>query len=533
MSDWTHGYIDDLDFTTNYYREQSLAHLEYCLLLAGITPPSAVRQDIRYCELGFGRGVSLALHAATMPSIRHFGLDFSAGNVLFAESLAGAMATNNLTFREKSFEELLDLDTGFFDVVVLRGILSWVNQENREYIVEFIRERLNPGGIVYLSYNSLPGRNQITPLRSLMMDAAAQKRGPTGGRIQDALAFVDRLMAVGCVHFDGDPRIAESLKNIAATPTKYIAHEYFNQTWDSFYYSEMVDLLGAAKLQFGASGQPSHLFDEINLSDEQASFLSEIEDPSFRGTVRDFILNTEVRRDIFVKGQRPLTATERRDWLLATRFSLTTPIELVSWEQVFPLGELVETPIGWMTLDEDAYRPILEALADGPKAMAALIRDGLAEDAGVEDAGVQALDRRLAALVSIGAIAPLPQPNVTSLDEAQALTANKALRSAARRDASIDVLISPIAATGIYVPNDHILFLDAEIAQADNPVRFVADCQAGRRGQVPRHDPRARALEGDNSARLSQAYDAYCRIYRPFFKGLGLMGASPAWSPTL
>ncbi|MCL6646441.1 MAG: alpha/beta hydrolase, partial [Dehalococcoidia bacterium] len=39
----------------------------------------------------------------------------------------------------------------------MHGILSWVSKEARDAIVSLVRQRLQPDGLFYVSYNCMPG----------------------------------------------------------------------------------------------------------------------------------------------------------------------------------------------------------------------------------------------------------------------------------------------------------------------------------------------------------------------------------------
>jgi hypothetical protein len=47
----------------------------------------------------------------------------------------------------------------------LHGIWSWVSEDNRQIILDFIDRKLKPGGVLYLSYNTQPGWSAFMPLR--------------------------------------------------------------------------------------------------------------------------------------------------------------------------------------------------------------------------------------------------------------------------------------------------------------------------------------------------------------------------------
>jgi len=60
MTDWTAGYVADIGYTYGYYQELNPARAKLALLNAGLKAPSTQAA----CELGFGQGLSINLHAA-------------------------------------------------------------------------------------------------------------------------------------------------------------------------------------------------------------------------------------------------------------------------------------------------------------------------------------------------------------------------------------------------------------------------------------------------------------------------------------
>jgi tRNA G46 methylase TrmB len=80
---WTDGYVTDTNYTYGYYGEMSPQRVDFMLGVAGYEglPPGPC------CELGFGQGLSLAIHAASNPTRTWHGTDFSTRQMLHAQSL--------------------------------------------------------------------------------------------------------------------------------------------------------------------------------------------------------------------------------------------------------------------------------------------------------------------------------------------------------------------------------------------------------------------------------------------------------------
>ena len=85
MFDWTSGYVADVDYSFGYYTELNPLRMRLALLnVFWAPPPCSVA-----CELGYGQGVSVNVHAAAS-NIEWRGTDFNPGHASFARDLAEA-----------------------------------------------------------------------------------------------------------------------------------------------------------------------------------------------------------------------------------------------------------------------------------------------------------------------------------------------------------------------------------------------------------------------------------------------------------
>lgn len=58
------------------------------------------------------------------------------------------------------------------DSIGLHGIWSWISDDNRRVIADFVRRKLKVGGALYISYNTQPGWAAFAPMRHLMAEHA-------------------------------------------------------------------------------------------------------------------------------------------------------------------------------------------------------------------------------------------------------------------------------------------------------------------------------------------------------------------------
>ncbi|WPL15011.1 class I SAM-dependent methyltransferase [Thiorhodovibrio litoralis] len=252
MTDWTAGYVADIGYTHGYYPELNPARLALPLLNAGLAPP----QITHACELGFGQGLSVNIHAAAS-GVHWTGTDFNPSQAAFAQSLATVAGSDAQLF-DDSFAELAARDDlPDFDYIGVHGIWSWISDDNRRVIVDFIRRELSVGGVLYLSYNTLPGWAAFAPMRHLMTEHAdalgAEGQGIVN-RIDGALAFAEQLLATNPLYSRANPQISERLEKMKAHNRHYLAHEYFNRDWHPMHFATLADWLQDAKLTYANSG---------------------------------------------------------------------------------------------------------------------------------------------------------------------------------------------------------------------------------------------------------------------------------------
>ena len=511
MSDiWNEGYFTDVGYTFGYYREISPVFQRFCLLARGWAS-SDVADSGAHCELGFGQGVSANIHAAANPG-KFVGTDFNPSHAAHASSLAQACGSG-AQLHDDSFEQLLNrTDLPQFDSISLHGIWTWVSRENHHYIAEFARRHLKPGGVFYNSYNCFPGWAPTYPLRQLfaLHDRFAAKPHGAVERVDAALAFAESLLAAKPGYLQAAPQLADKLKSIASQNRQYLAHEYFNREWNCMYFTDVVDALAPAKLDYACSAVPVDALDVVNLRPEGAAFLATIDHPILREQARDYFVNQQFRKDLYVRGARRLSPIEQRERLLDTRFVLLQTADSVTLK--------VKGPAGEATLQEAVYKPLVAALADGayaPKSLRALARATPALNWGQ-------LVQAIVVLVGTGAVAPCHSEATTKLVQKQCAALNKHLSQCAHHSSDIGVLASPVTGGGVNVSRFQQLFL-LDIAQGKKQpagwAQSVAQILASH-GQSLVKDGKALQTAEENLAELTAQANSFAEKQLPILKAL-------------
>ena len=357
MNGWNDGYFTSDTYTYGYYHVLNPTFQRFCLLLRGFVAPEQTEEST-YCELGYGQGVSINIHAAATPG-KFFGTDFNPAQAAHANELCRISGCGAKLF-EASFEQMLNRDDlPQFDSINLHGIWSWISTENQKIVVEFARKYLKSGGIFFNSYNCFPGWAPKAPMRELFVlydKFVGNTDSNTFNRIEGALKFTEEMIAANPIYAQRVPEFTAVLNATKSEDHNYLAHEYFNRDWICMYFNDVAEMLSDAKLEFACTASPGDAFDQLNLTGEAIAFLNKIKNPVMREQVRDYFVNRQFREDIYVRGVRHISPTERKDRLLNTRFVLMKTKETVSFE--------CNTLLGKLTLSENLAKPLVNYLAE-------------------------------------------------------------------------------------------------------------------------------------------------------------------------
>ncbi len=197
------------------------------------------------------------------------------------------MSGADLQLLDDSFEELAArTDLPDFDIIALHGIWSWISDANRKTILDIIRRKLRAGGIVYVSYNCLPGWAPAIPVRQLMTlygDYGGGQMAAPQGAIDGALQFSADVLKAGSRYFRENPAAARHFERLSKQSRNYIAHEYLNTDWHLVHFSDMARSLQEAKLSFVGFARLIDRIDGMHLTEDGRKLLSGIGHPVLRG----------------------------------------------------------------------------------------------------------------------------------------------------------------------------------------------------------------------------------------------------------
>lgn len=364
---WNEGYATDVEYTTGFFPELSPSYLNFACVLNGVEPVP-IQQSFSYCELGCGQGFTVNLLAAAYPQGDFYAVDFMPAQIARATQLQAAAELQNLTMLEGSFAELAAGEhAGLpqFDFITMYGVYTWVNQENRQHIVNFISRYLKPGGVVFTTYNALPGWSAAMPMQKLLMAYADTRPDRSDIQVMKGRDFIEQLSDMDAQYFTANASndlFEHRFDSLIRDNLNYLVHEYLHQDWQPMYHADVAKDLQSTKLDYAGSADLFMAFPHLYLSEDKLNLLKNISNPVFAETVKDYCLNIGFRKDVFIRGARRMNKVRQIAWLERVGLALLVP------------RFQAHTNVEFMKGKEDQYAALLDVLEESPRLLKDLIK---------------------------------------------------------------------------------------------------------------------------------------------------------------
>jgi SAM-dependent methyltransferase len=357
------GYVSDVPYVRTFIRETAPAWLDHVALVSGFQPPDR-DGSFTWCDLGCGAGVTAAVFAATHPRGSFHGIDAMPVHIDDAQRLKRAGGIPNVHFHTANFSTAAALDLPPFDYIVSHGVYAWVGPETRRAWLSFIDRHLKPNGLVYVSYNALPGRAADLPFQRLVRTLGEKLPGDTKQRMTAALQVAGSMMALNPPAMTVSPLAQRCLDHAENLDRSYLTHELMGQHWEPCCVTDVRAELRAIGLRPAGSATLVQNYDRFMLGRAARDILTGIADPDARELARDVLINQSFRRDVYIRGGQKIGEPDRSQRLMNGAFFLSVPADSV--EYVF------STPAGSVKFDNRAARHIVKELAAGPRRLGEL-----------------------------------------------------------------------------------------------------------------------------------------------------------------
>jgi methyltransferase-like protein/trans-aconitate methyltransferase len=259
----------------------------------------------RVLELGCAAGGHLIPLALAMPQSQFVGVDLSAVQVAQGRRIVDDLGLANIRLQAASIAELDD-GIGGFDYIVAHGVYSWVPNAVQEKILALCASQLNPGGIAYVSYNTLPGWHMRGMIRDLMRYHAAGFGDPAQ-RVAQARAILD-FLARSVPTADGayGLLLKTELDALRNSPDHYILHEHLEDTNEPLYFHAFAERAARHGLQYLAEAELSTMLASNFPPEVQQTVLRIAPDLIRQEQYMDFLRNRSFRQTLLVRQDEPV-----------------------------------------------------------------------------------------------------------------------------------------------------------------------------------------------------------------------------------
>lgn len=355
-------YVIDVPYARRFVRELSPSWLDFTALICGFQPPPR-ENGFAWCELGCGHGVTPALLAAAHPGARFHGIDLMPEHVAFAEAFCRDAGITNAAFDALDFAAATALDLPAFDYIVAHGVYTWIDAAAQADLLRFVDRHLKPGGLLYLSYDCLPGWAGDMPLQHLLQTLTARATGDSIARLESADRIITTLQGLGAdvLRLGAMGREWEELRR--KLPPSYFVHQLLPPAWKPLYVTELRQAVSGIGLAPIGSATIRENVDAFTLDRSARELVAAANDPDLRELLRDYLLQKRFRRDVFGRDVPTVDEAVVRERICGTTFMLSHPQDTT------------------VPFNDPAAQAILALLESGPAAPLALATQGHAIDA--------------------------------------------------------------------------------------------------------------------------------------------------------
>lgn len=269
-------------------------------------------------ELGCGKGTHLIWHAVAYPLSSCVGIDIDPDNIMQGQVDISARGIENAHLYCIGIQDLLSVDPGKFDYIVIHDVFSLLDRDTRHAVLGFCEEHLTAGGILAIKWNTLPGAQVTDTLREAIALHSQHARSEEE-RLSSAkamLAFMDMSLTDGMLK----NRITEALLLSDAE----LAIRYIYNKNDASYLFDFTNEIDKSQLSFIGDVAPQHEMAQHYGQDiaQVHSAATDLFDKTTSQQYLDFAVDRQVRfslmiskhHQIIIHDTPQMSVVERLHW---------------------------------------------------------------------------------------------------------------------------------------------------------------------------------------------------------------------------
>ena len=238
---------DEVPYPSYSFPQTHPDRLAVIATILGLNPPPP--EHCRVLELGCAAGGNLIPMAESLPESTFLGIDLSRRQVIEGQATLAALGLRNIELRHQS---IMDFDPGSetFDYIICHGVYSWVPPEVQDRILAICARHLQPDGVAFVSYNTLPGWHMRGMIRDMMLFHGNRFSDPRQ-KVAQARGLIDFLAS--SVPMEQNPYgmfLRSELELLRKQPDSYLLHEHLEEHNVPIYFHEFVQRVSRHDLRY-------------------------------------------------------------------------------------------------------------------------------------------------------------------------------------------------------------------------------------------------------------------------------------------
>lgn len=263
----------------------------------GMHPPDVAQ--CRVLEVGCSDGSNLIPMALGLPSAQFVGCDLSERSLDAGRRTIAELRLSNIVLVHEDLAAL-SASHGTFDYIIAHGVYSWVPRHVRDALFALAAGRLAPNGVMFVSYNALPGcrvRQAAWEVLHAHVDSIADPRA----RLGEARRLARIIADGGKTGLDGDEAARAEFRAIAQRSDSALCHDDLAVPNDPIYFRDFVAHAGRHGLRYLAEAD-LHSMSGAGLSPDARAFLSALA-PHLREQYLDYVRMRRFRQSLLQRGE--------------------------------------------------------------------------------------------------------------------------------------------------------------------------------------------------------------------------------------
>lgn len=255
-------------------------------------------EQARVLEIGCASGANILPLAVRFPKAEFVGVDLSTRQIQMARVIAKELSLKNVTFMDCSVIDLPKMGLTF-DYIIAHGFYSWVPKSIQKEAMAACAQMLNKTGVLYMSYNVLPGWRGTQVVRDIMLYAAKETVEPYE-RLEQAKSYVEALSdCIAPFHGPYGEMMKVEINKVMTKDGNYVLHDQMGEQNNPCYFHDFMENADRAGLAYlNEIDFPAH--NRARQHPPIASKIAQITDRTEQEQFLDFADNRRYRSSLLV-----------------------------------------------------------------------------------------------------------------------------------------------------------------------------------------------------------------------------------------